>query len=189
MGTLTRVASGFRNPMYARCHFCRDLCMVAELGEDQTTGAVETLVVIENNQWYGYPCCYTDTTGPRASSGLCRCIDPQQVRINLGDTPFGFDWERGVWPEPYRNALFVALHGSFYLPNYAAAGVVYLPTDPATGIPRAVAPTRFIDATNGSAQVSLRRPSDVVFSNDGRMFLSDDKGGAIYWIAPIDRRM
>jgi glucose/arabinose dehydrogenase len=189
MGSLTRVGSGFRNPMYARCHFCRDLCMVAELGEDQTTGAVETLVVINNNHWNGYPCCYTDSTGPRASTGMCRCIDQQQVRINLGDTPFGFDWERGSWPEPFRNGVFVALHGSFYLANYAAAGVVYLPIDPATGIPRATTPTRFIEATNGSAQVSLRRPSDVVFSNDGRMFLSDDKGGAVYWVAPTDRRM
>jgi|LNFM01.1.fsa_nt_gb glucose/arabinose dehydrogenase len=189
MNSLNRVASGFRNPMYARCHPCRDLCMVAELGEDQTIGAVESLVVINNDHWYGYPCCYQNNAGPRASSGLCRCIDEQQVKINLGDTPFGFDWERGAWPEPYRNGVFVALHGSFYLANYAGAGIVFLPSDPATGIPRNVTPTRFIEATNGSAQQSLLRPSDVLFSRDGRLFLSDDKGRGIYWVAPTDWRM
>ncbi|MBL8682050.1 MAG: hypothetical protein JNK05_22980 [Myxococcales bacterium] len=189
MGALNRVASGFRNPMYARCHPCRDLCIAAELGEDQTTGAVESLVAITNNNWFGYPCCYQSTTGPRASTGLCRCIDNQQVKINLGDTPFGFDWERGAWPAPFRNGVFVALHGSFYLPNYAGAGIVYLPTDPATGLPQPGTPTRFIEATNGSAQPSLLRPSDVLFSRDGRMFFSDDKGRGIYWVAPTDWRM
>jgi glucose/arabinose dehydrogenase len=120
---------------------------------------------------------------------VCGCIDTQQIKINLGDSPFGFDWERGAWPEPWRNGVFIALHGSFYLPNYQGAGIMYLPTDPATGIPRSVAPTRFLEATNGSARVSLERPSDVRFSADGRMFISDDKGGAVYWMAPVDWRM
>jgi glucose/arabinose dehydrogenase len=169
MNALTRVASGFRNPMYARCHPCRDLCMVAELGEDQTTGAVESLIVIDNDHWGGYPCCYQNNTGPRASTGLCRCIDQQNVKINLGDTPFGFDWERGAWPEPYRNGVFVALHGSFYLPNYAAAGVVFLPTDPTTGIPRDADAIHRGDerSTGGVVAASERRP---VFS--GRAALS-----------------
>jgi glucose/arabinose dehydrogenase len=197
MGVLTQVGGGFRNPMYARCHYCRDLCMVAELGEDQTMGAVETLVVVDNNHWNGYPCCFQNNTGPRASTGLCRCINQQQVKINLGDTPFGFDWERGSWPAPYRNGVFVALHGSFYtqtmteprVANYEGAGVVYLPTDPATGIPQAGTPVRFIEGTEATAQVSLRRPSDVMFSPDGRLFVTDDKGGGVYWVAPMDRRM
>jgi glucose/arabinose dehydrogenase len=189
MGALNRVASGFRNPMYARCHGCRDLCMVTEMGEDQTTGAVESFVVINNDHWYGYPCCYQSTTGPRASTGLCGCMDTQQIKINLGDSPFGFDWERGAWPAPWRSGVFIALHGSFYLPNYQGAGVMFLPTDPATGIPMNVPPTRFLEATNGSARVSLERPSDVRFSADGRMFLSDDKGGAVYWLAPVGWRM
>jgi glucose/arabinose dehydrogenase len=188
-GALNRVASGFRNPMYARCHSCRDLCMVTEMGEDQTTGAVETLVVINNNQWFGYPCCFQRTTGPQASTGLCACMDEQQIKINLGDSPFGFDWERGAWPEPYRNGVFIALHGSFYLPNYQGAGIMFLPTDPATGVPRNVASTRFLEATNGTGRVSLERPSDIRFTRDGRMLISDDKGGAVYWVAPTTWRM
>ncbi len=188
MGALNMVGSGFRNPMYARCHPCRDVCLIAELGNDQTPDAWETLHVIENDHWGGFPCCYTNTAGPNAATGLCRCIDEQRVKITLGDTPFGFDWERGAWPEPWRNGFFIALHGSFYLPDYQGAGVAFLPVDPATGAPRQATPVRFLEATNGSAQPSLLRPSDVVFSTDGRMFVSDDKGRGVYWLAPTTWR-
>ncbi|MDP3275617.1 MAG: hypothetical protein Q8Q09_10510 [Deltaproteobacteria bacterium] len=185
---LNRVMSGFRNPMYARCHFCKDLCMAAELGEDQTTGAVESLVVIDRERWMGYPCCYQRGVGPQASTGLCECVDEPAAKINLGDTPFGFDWERGAWPAPFANGLFVALHGSFYLANYQGAGVVFLQTHPSTGVPLAGTPTRFLEGTTGQATPSLQRPSDVVFARDGRMFVSDDRGGAVYWVAPTTFR-
>jgi hypothetical protein len=185
MHSLTRVLFGFRNPMYARCHFSRELCMVAELGEDQTTGAIEKLLVIPSAvQWFGYPCCYQRGIGPLASSGACADVQQEAVSINLGDTPFGFDWERGRWPAPYRNGLFVALHGSFYTGNFSGSGIVFLPTDPATGIPLRQAPTRFLETTNGQPMPSLQRPTDVVFAPDGRMFVSDDYGGGIYMIAP-----
>ena len=187
--SLTRMAAGFRNPMYARCHYCKDLCLAAELGEDQSTGAVETLVVLDGaDRWHGYPCCYQRNAGPQSGNGLCNCIDEPAARINLGDTPFGFDWERGAWPEPYRNGLFVALHGSLYVAPFANAGVAFLPTDPATGVPRATTPTRFLEATNRNPVNPLQRPSDVVFARDGRMFVSDDRGGSVFWLAPLDWR-
>jgi glucose/arabinose dehydrogenase len=185
MRSLTRVLYGFRNPMYARCHFSRDLCVVAELGEDQTTGAIEKLLVIPGEEaWFGYPCCHQRGVGPQASAGGCNDVRQEEVSIPLGDTPFGFDWERGRWPEPYRNGLFVALHGSFYTGNFGGSGVVYLPTDPATGVPRRQSAVRFIEATNGQPTPTLQRPTDVVFSPDGRMFVSDDYGGGVYMVAP-----
>jgi len=38
----------------------------------------------------------------------------------------------------------------------------------------------------GPSGVMLKRPSDVVFSGDGRMFFADDTGGRVYWMAPKD---
>jgi hypothetical protein len=46
-----------------------------------------------------------------------------------------------------------------------------------------------MEATNGTGRVSLERPSDIRFTRDGRMFISDDKGGAVYWVAPTTWRM
>jgi glucose/arabinose dehydrogenase len=189
---LTRVAAGFRNPMYARCHFCRDLCIAAELGEDNRSGAIEKLVIVDRERWHGYPCCDQNNPDPMLNMGACACVDREQTAIRLGDTPFGLDWEKGAWPEPYRNSLFVALHGTFYQgATYAGAGVVFLRTDPATGRPTAGPPIRFLEATNLNApnMISLSRPSDVVFSNDGRLFIGDDHGHAVYWMAPTNFRM
>ncbi|MDP3275618.1 MAG: hypothetical protein Q8Q09_10515 [Deltaproteobacteria bacterium] len=185
MHSLTRALHGFRNPMYARCHFSRDLCMVAELGEDQTTGAVEKLLVVPAEPaWMGYPCCYQRGVGPASASGMCSDVRQEEVSIPIGDTPFGFDWERGRWPAPYRNGVFVALHGSFYTGGFGGAGIVYFPTDPATGVPMRQSAVRFVEATNGRPMPSLQRPTDVVFAPDGRMFVSDDYGGGVYMIAP-----
>jgi glucose/arabinose dehydrogenase len=163
--------------------------MVAELGEDETTGAIEKLLVIPSEEaWFGYPCCHQRGVGPLASSGGCEDVRVEEVSIPLGDTPFGFDWERGRWPEPYRHGLFVALHGSFYTGSFGGSGVVYLPTDPATGVPRRQSAVRFLETTNRSAMPSLQRPTDVVFARDGRMFVSDDYGGGVYMVAPIFER-
>lgn len=189
---LTRVAAGFRNPMYARCHFCKDLCLAAELGEDNRTGAIEKMIIIDRERWHGYPCCDVSNPDPMVQNGACGCLDEVETAIHLGDTPFGFDWEKGSWPEPYRNSIFVALHGTFYAASsYTGAGVVFLRTDPATGRPTGGPPIRLLEATNGNGpgMISLSRPSDVVFSNDGRLFIGDDHGHAVYWMAPTNFRM
>jgi glucose/arabinose dehydrogenase len=119
----------------------------------------------------------------------------EDIRFPLNDTPFGFDWERGLWPEPYRHGLFVALHGSYYTADsYHNAGLVYVPTDPATGRPRGTAPIRFLEGL-GVARglgmpntVATQRPADVAFASDGRLFFSVDQGNAVYWLAPTTLR-
>ena len=121
----------------------------------------------------------------------------------LSDTPFGFDWERDLWPEPYKGAIFVALHGSFYTqPPWSGARIVFARVDPTTHMPL----EGWRDFVGGfgcgmgerccegpgakstpSCQIPgsvLDRPSDVTFAPDGRMFFADDQGGGVYWIAP-----
>lgn len=203
----TRVGAGFRNPMYARCHYCRDLCLAAELGDDGVNGAIEKLVIIDGERWHGYPCCHRNNPDPSLHDGACGCVDELETAIHLGDTPFGFDWERGAWPEPYRNSIFAALHGTYYQgAAYTGAGVVFFRTDPVTGRPTGGPPIRLLEPTNGNdwQLISLSRPSDVVFSNDGRLFIADDHGRptgppgmipelprikGVYWMAPTTFRI
>src|SRR5579862_8004316 len=56
-GKLTTVASGFRNPMYMRCHAQDEVCAAMELGEDLLTGAREKMLILHPSTKYGYPCC------------------------------------------------------------------------------------------------------------------------------------
>jgi glucose/arabinose dehydrogenase len=183
-GTPTTLARAFRNPMYMRCHSADDICGAAELGEDLAMGAVEKFILIKPNTNYGFPCCFaTNQPTNDPSAGPCSDVTPHEASFTLSETPFGFDWERGLWPEPYRSGIFVALHGSAYAsPQWKGARVVFAPSNSMTHAP--VGDWRgFLEGFAGSAPV-LKRPSDIVFSPDGRMFVADDQGGNVYWIAP-----
>jgi glucose/arabinose dehydrogenase len=182
--TLTPLATGFRNPMYLRCHFRDEVCLASELGEDQTTGAREKIVRVRPGTHYGYPCCFT-TDLP--ASGACNDVTAEEHSFPVGDTPFGMDWERGLWREPFRDALVLALHGSFYTrPLWQGARIAYAATDPETHLP--TGEWRDLVTGFGPGGSPLERPADIAFAPDGRLFFADDLGNAIYWIAPTTLR-
>ena len=183
-GVMTTVASGFRNPMYLRCHPTDDVCAATELGEDLETGATEKMVVLHPSTSYGYPCCLDNAVPAQGVNMACGDVSREDATFPLSDTPFGFDWEPGAWPAPFTGAIFVALHGSAYSsPPWHGVGIVYAPTNPTTHAPTQDWQTFF--GAFGSGDTVLRRPSDVAFAPDGRMFFADDTGGAIYWMAPV----
>jgi glucose/arabinose dehydrogenase len=189
-GMLNPFARGFRNPMYVRCHFRDEVCAASELGEDLATGAREKILVVRPNTNYGYPCCYTQgahATGQNATYN-CDAVAREDAAITLGDTPFGLDWERGAWPSQFQGALFVALHGTFYASPGPGVNsrIVYSPADPTTHVPTGA----WVDFITGFGPtgVVLRRASDVLFAPDGRMFVADDTGGRIFWVAPTTLR-
>jgi glucose/arabinose dehydrogenase len=186
----TRMVQGLRNPLYIRCHPFEPLCLAAELGDDRgpTWGALEKLVALDDTmQDVGFPCCITrGTQSPYGSGFSCETVTPGVATFPLQATPFGMDWERGLWPAPFHRGLFVALHGSFYtIPKWGGARVVFATTD-ATGRPTG----SFMDFVLGFGPDGspLERPADVAFSDDGRLFVADDHAGAVYWVAPDDLR-
>lgn len=188
-GTLTPIATGFRNPMYVRCHPTEEVCAANELGEDLTPGAREKLIMLRPGTSYGYPCCHTKALPASTNMGMndCAGITVEDASYPLQDTPFGLDWEKGMWPAPYKNALFVALHGSAYsTPSWQGARIVYAPTDPQTHAP--VGDWQdFLGGFGPSSEPTdtpLERPADVAFSPDGRLFFADDAGGRVFWMAP-----
>jgi glucose/arabinose dehydrogenase len=183
-GALTMVATGFRNPMYLRCHRTDEVCAAMELGEDLELGATEKMLNLHANTNYGFPCCQS-MGRPSASSMMMSCatVTKEDASFPLSDTPFGFDWEPGNWPAPFTNGVFVALHGSAYsIPAWKGAAIVYAPTDPTTHMP--VQDWTPFQGGWGPAGSALDRPSDVTFSPDGRMFIADDTSGNVFWMAP-----
>jgi len=190
-GTLTSIATGFRNPMYLRCHAGDDLCAATELGEDLATGAREKLLLLRPNTVYGYPCCFTTglVSDDATATGMsCGNVATEDAAFTLSDTPFGFDWEPGIWPAPFAGGIFVALHGSAYSsPMWAGARVVYATTDPTTHMPT----EKWQDFLTGFGPdgTVLDRPTDIAFSPDGRMFLADDASGRVFWIAPTSLKV
>jgi len=177
------VSDGMRDPLYIRC-MPWDRCYAMELSGDvwENLGGKEKLVELHDGVTLGYPCCIDkDTPNPAVSPAPdCSRASASLHTFPLHDTPFGFDWERNFgWPEPYRNAFFVGLHGKFG--SWLNAGLQWAPTDPETHLPTTPA-TDF--ATGFGRFGAIPRVADVMFAPDGRLFFTDDQGGSIYWIAP-----
>ncbi len=190
-GALTMLSTGYRNPMYLRCHFRDEACIVAELGDDGggSQGARERMVLLRDNTNYGFPCCTGRGRSTTANHNVfdCNSVPQEEAEFPLNDTPFGMDWERGRWPAPFRDAIFVALHGSFYtVPRWQGTRIVFAETDPATHAPRGSWNSFVLGFGQGGGP--LERATDVVFSSDGRMFFADDQGGGVYWVAPANLR-
>jgi len=186
-GDPSMMAVGLRNPMSLRCRADGELCMAAEMGDDggASYGAREKLFVIHPSTDYGYPCCAGPGL-PATPSASCGSITAEEVVIPLGNSPFGFDWERGLWDGAMNGVLCIAQHGSFYsTPPWVGEGVYCTPTDPTTHVPQSSFTLFFggFGPANASAGRMLR-PADVAFGPDGRMFVADDTGDAIYWVAP-----
>ncbi len=193
MGMSSRIVQGLRNPLYVRCHRSDPLCMAAELGDDRgaTWGALEKLIAIDDTtQDVGFPCCVTQGRDSPMNAGSvfdCAAVTAGAASFELQLTPFGLDWEPGLWPAPFHRALFVALHGSYYaVPKWGGASVVFARTDERGQPTGGFMPFLLGFGPGGSP---LERPADVAFAGDGRLFIADDHAGAIYWVAPDELRL
>jgi glucose/arabinose dehydrogenase len=177
------VTRGLRDPLFIRC-MPWNSCYAAELSGDawESLGGTEKLIEIHDGDNFGYPCCVQRGVPNPDIQPAPNCSTLSEVRqtFPLHDTPFGFDWERDFgWPEPYRHGFFVGLHGDFA--NWTHAGLQWAPTDPTTHVP--VQATLDFALGFGRGR-TISRVADLLFAPDGRLFLTDDQGGAIYWIAP-----
>jgi glucose/arabinose dehydrogenase len=187
----TPVAQGLRNPISIRCQHGHNLCFSVELALDGSGGTVgrEKLVPIRDGDDWGFPCCAT-TNVPYDNVGTPNCSDvpPENVAFIVGDTPFGFDFEPGLWPAPYTNNILLALHGAFG--SWHGERVVAIPTQP-NGLPVTMSEIDAgfpgqVDFATGwdDGQSDHGRPAAATFAADGRLFIANDVNGDIFWIAP-----
>lgn len=190
------ISRGFRNPIAVRCQRGYNRCYAIELAMDYTAeiGGREKLVLISEGDDWGFPCCFTRDR-PAADLKFvpdCSRVMAEDVSFHIGDTPFGFDFERGRFPAPYRNSVFVALHGE--VGTWKAARVVAVDIDPASGLP--MVSTTLASQPNGGLREFASgwddgkrangRPAAVEFADDGRLFIGNDNDGTIFWVAPLD---
>ncbi len=96
--------------------------------------------------------------------------------------PLGISFYRGrAFPEAYRGAAFVALHGSWNRTRKQGYEVVALRFEPDGSI----AESRFVWGFLENEDV-IGRPVDVLEGPDGELFVSDDFTGAIYRVVYAD---
>jgi glucose/arabinose dehydrogenase len=209
-GSNSVVTSGFRNPIAMRCEADQNVCLVAELAKDgsgQGGGGREKIVPVRQGDNWGFPCCattsvpyqdmmFTDTNRTVQASD-CASVTPESVSFEIGDTPFGIDFETGDWSAPWQHRAFVALHGE--VGSYTGSRVVGIALDPKTGLPlpsndlgnrTSMAPNMmdFVTGWDAAAHGGVNnhgRATAVTFGADGRMYVGDDTNGEIFWVAPV----
>jgi glucose/arabinose dehydrogenase len=198
-GSTTLVSKGFRNPIAMRCETNHDVCVAAELAWDYSwdKGGREKLVPIRAGDDWGFPCCatkdlpYLGMTYLEGGTPDCSGTAAETDSFVVKYTPFGVDFETGKWPAPWTGRAFVTLHGQ--AGDWTGIGLVSVGVDPSTG---ALLPGTDL-AVDAGANTLLTfasgweshdhgRPAPITFAADGRMFLGNDNGGTIVWIAPID---
>jgi glucose/arabinose dehydrogenase len=83
-----------------------------------------------------------------------------------------------MFPKEYRNAIFIARHGSWNRSKKIGADIVVARLKP-DGTVKSIEPfmTGFIQGAN-----YVGRPVDIEWLRDGSMLLSDDYNGAVYRI-------
>jgi hypothetical protein len=186
----TPVARGFRNPIAVRCQKGHNHCFTTELALDGSgeSGGREKIVPIHQGDDWGFPCCATKNTPYADLSGSpnCASVGAETVSFLIGDTPFGLDFERNLWPGKYKNNIFATLHGA--VGSWVGARVVAIPTD-SNGMPipsSDLGSSTFDDFATGwdDGRLDEGRPAALTFSDDGRVYIANDVDGDIFWIAP-----
>lgn len=151
------------------------------LGDDSPP---ETVYVVIEGADYGWPYCHAGRIeDPEfGSSGVCGGIEIPVVEMQAHSAPLGLTFYTGtMFPEAYRDDLFIAFHGSWNRSEPTGYKVVRLPFeggDPAGAVLDFA--TGWIDSQGREV---LGRPTGLTVGSDGALYVSDDKGGYIYRIS------
>jgi glucose/arabinose dehydrogenase len=142
----------------------------------------DILVKVVRGGFYGWPYCYgTRIPDPDFHKPeRCREMVPPALEIQAHSAPLGMAFARGATlPPRYQGGVFVAFHGSWNRSVPTGYKLVYVPF--ANGTP-AGAVEDFATGWLQSDGTAWGRPVDPVIAPDGRLFLTDDRTGAIYVI-------
>ena len=135
---------------------------------------------------YGWPICYGknihDTTFDKNTYIRNPCMLPFEIPsyfdIQAHSAPLGLSFvpENSSWPKDYAHNLIVAFHGSWNRTVPTGYKVVRFVLDSKENI------LRQEDFITGwlTSSGAIGRPVDIVFDNQGGLYITDDNAGVIY---------
>lgn len=163
----------------------------------------ELVIPVQQGRSHGWPYCYTpvlglnqplrsevrDTRMALPAGFNCAQAVPARLTVAAHSAPLGMSAAaRAAFPGPYRDDLFIALHGSWDTTAGSARDCkverVIVEEGEVTGSVTFANGWRAPGKPCGSPD-TWGRPADVVFGADGSMFISDDKGRRIYRVVYI----
>lgn len=146
------------------------------LGDDAPPDELNRLV--RPGQHFGYPYCHGGTIADPEFGRARRCAEFVAPARNLGAhvASLGMRFYTGTqFPERYRNAVFIAEHGSWNRSSKTGYRVSVVRLQDG----RAVSHESFVSGWL-QGESAWGRPADVLAMPDGSLLVSDDHAGAIY---------
>ena len=150
------------------------------LSEDQPQDKLNR-VMQPGKDNFGFPyCAGGDIPDPQFGWGhSCDEFTKPLAQVGPHTAPLGMRFHTGkMFPAEYRNAIFIARHGSWNRSKKIGGDVVVAKLN-SDGTVKSIEPfiTGFIVDNN-----YIGRPVDMEWLKDGSMLLSDDYNGAVYRI-------
>lgn len=151
------------------------------LSEDLPNGELNR-VTDPGKQHFGFPYCHQgDLADPEFGWGYdCADFTPPIAKLGPHVAPLGMRFYDGeMFPEKYRNAIFIARHGPWNRTKKNAGDVFVVYLDEEGGF-KSMEPfmTGFVQDNE-----YVGRPVDVTVMQDGSLLVSDDWNGAVYRVS------
>lgn len=140
----------------------------------------EAVYIVKEGADYGWPRCHNgEIEDPEYGfPGACDGVEMPVVNMQAHSAPLALTFYTGdLFPEEYRDDLFIAFHGSWNRSEPTGYKVVRLPFE--NGQPAA----QVEDFVTGWLQPdgsASGRPAGLAVGADGALYISDDKGGIVY---------
>jgi glucose/arabinose dehydrogenase len=184
-------ARGIRNTVGFDWHPQTKELWLAENGRDNLGDDVppdELLRAYKPGLHFGFPYCHGgETLDPEFGKGReCSEFEPPAHKLGAHVAAIGMKFYTGrMFPQEYRNQIFVAEHGSWNRSTPQGYRVMLIKLDGNKVVsytPFAEGWLRGIRSSRGSMTLgdAWGRPADIMVMPDGSLLISDDEAGAIY---------
>jgi glucose/arabinose dehydrogenase len=177
-------ASGLRNSVFIALDPDTNKLWGTDMGRDMIGDNIppDEINIIEEGLNYGWPYCYGqqifDTENKLGgSASMCAHTQSPLYQIQAHSAPLGLVFVPDVKPwQSWAGDLLVAYHGSWNRSQPVGYKVVRLKREG----DQIIKEETLFDFLEGDT--SQGRPVDLVFSPDGKLFISDDSKGVIYQV-------
>lgn len=184
---LKEVAKGLRNAPFFTWDPGTNKMWATEMGRDLLGDDIppDEINIIKAGGDYGWPICYGKNINDRDFDknvyiqDPCTGRIPSHINLPAHSAPLGLAFipDSPAWPKEYRGNLLVAFHGSWNRTVPTGYKIVRIVLD------RNGNPTKTEDFISGwltPKGEALGRPVDLIATDKGELYISDDKAGAVY---------